>query len=68
MAARNPYHGIDDLNSEFGDDIAESSSKTKRKGDFWEKEHPGEEPKKKRGEEGLDSRRSTAECTDGWRR
>lgn len=38
---RNPYHGVDDLQSDFGDDVAETSRK-KRRNDFMEKELPGQ--------------------------
>ncbi|CAJ0957556.1 unnamed protein product, partial [Mesorhabditis belari] len=47
---RNPDFGLDDLSSDF--DPAESSERLgkRRKGEFLEKEHPGEEPKPRRSE------------------
>ncbi|CAR31477.1 Protein FRA10AC1 homolog [Caenorhabditis elegans] len=44
---RNPYHGIDDLQSDFGDEPS-SSSKPKRKGDFLNKDYSSEILKKRK--------------------
>uniref|UniRef100_A0A8R1DMF8 Protein FRA10AC1 homolog n=1 Tax=Caenorhabditis japonica TaxID=281687 RepID=A0A8R1DMF8_CAEJA len=46
---RNPYHGIDDLQSDFGDEDFELKNKRKRN-DFMEKVDPGKGSKKKRSE------------------
>uniref|UniRef100_A0A1I7U4S2 Protein FRA10AC1 homolog n=1 Tax=Caenorhabditis tropicalis TaxID=1561998 RepID=A0A1I7U4S2_9PELO len=47
---RNPYHGIDDLQSDFGDPEEPSSSQKKRKGDFLDKVRPGDLMKRKRAD------------------
>ncbi|KAF1764886.1 hypothetical protein GCK72_004837 [Caenorhabditis remanei] len=48
---RNPYHGIDDLQSDFGDsEEPVSQTKSKRKGDFLDKVQPGDFVKRKRAD------------------